>query len=86
MFKNSIPTYYLQIIVGLYVIQITFLLTQILNTIKNGYDPLSEKALLGKHIWKSGMLYSFVAFLVTLLFNIIAITVIGNIDIVGAGF
>ncbi len=83
MFKNSIPTYYLQIIVGLYIIQITFLLTQILNTIKNGYDPLSEKALLGKHIWKSGLMYSFVAFLVTLLFNIIAITVIGNIDIVG---
>ncbi len=77
-FGDSIPTFYFQIVVGIYIIQITYLLTTMLNTIQNGYDPLSEKHLLGKYFSKSGMLYCFVAAAVILVFNIIASMVISG--------
>jgi len=76
LFGDSIPTFYFQIIVGIYVIQITFLLTTMLNTIQNGYDPLNEKHLLGKNISKSGTFYAIIAFIVVLVFNLIAASVV----------
>jgi len=75
----GVPTFYFQMIVGIYVIQITFLLTQMLNTIQNGYDPLNEKYLLGINIKKSGVMYAIIAFIVVLIFNLIAGSVINNI-------
>ena len=81
LFGDSIPTFYFQIIVGIYVIQITFLLTTMLNTIQNGYDPLNEKYLLGVNINRSGIMYTIIAFSVILLFNLIAGTVISGINI-----
>ncbi len=83
LFGDSLPTFYFQIVVGIYVVQITFILTQMLNTIQNGYDPLNEKHLLGKYIKKSGVLYSTIAFFIILLFNLIAGTVISGLNIVG---
>src|SRR3989338_8981923 len=42
LFGDGIPTYYFQIIVGIYVVQITFILTIIANGIENGSDKLNE--------------------------------------------
>jgi len=80
--EKAVPTFYMQIVVGIYVIQITYLLTVMLNTIQNGYDPLGEKAMLGKNIFKSGVLYSTVALIVILLFNIIAASVIPQLNVI----
>lgn len=79
IFGDSIPTFYFQIVVGVYVVQITYLLTTLLNTIQNGYDPMNEKFLLGNYMFSSGVLYSMVALIVILIFNIIAAAVVGGL-------
>ena len=72
IFGDGIPTYYFQIIVGLYVIQITYILTILINGIENGSDNLNEKYLLGKNLIRSTLLYCFISLFVILLFNVIA--------------
>jgi hypothetical protein len=82
MFKDSIPTFYFQFVIGLYIVQITYLLTTMLNTIQSGYDPLEEKHMLGQYFYKSGMLYCSISLVVIMIFNIIAALVI-DLNFVG---
>ncbi len=72
IFGDGIPTYYFQIIVGLYVVQITYILTILINGIENGSDSLNEKYMLGKNLIRSTLLYCFISLSVILLFNIVA--------------
>ncbi|MFH2021155.1 MAG: hypothetical protein ABIJ34_07075 [archaeon] len=83
LFQDSIPTYYFQLVVGIYVIEITYILTQMLNTLINGYDPLNEKYLMSLYIKKSGTMYCMIGFVIILLFNIIAASVISGLNVVG---
>jgi hypothetical protein len=72
MFGTGISTYYFQIIVGLYVLQITFILSVLLNGIENGSDKLSERYLVGKNMLRTTVTYVFVTLFVTMLFSIVA--------------
>ncbi|MEK6943815.1 MAG: hypothetical protein AABX00_07175, partial [Nanoarchaeota archaeon] len=72
MFGNGIPTYYFQIVVGIYVVQITYILTVIANGVENGSDKLNERYQLGNNLIRSTLLYAFISAAVMLLFNIIA--------------
>jgi hypothetical protein len=72
MFGNGIPTYYFQIIVGIYVVQITYILTVISNGIENGSDKLSERYQLGNNLVRSTLLYIFISAAVMIMFNLIA--------------
>ncbi len=72
LFGDGIPTYYFQIIVGIYVVQITFILTVIANGVENGADKLNERYQLGNNLIRSTILYVFISGAVMLLFNIIA--------------
>ena len=72
IFGDGVPTYYFQIIVGVYVVQIIFILTVIANGIENGSDKLSERYQLGNNLIRSTLLYVFISAAVILLFNIIA--------------
>jgi len=83
LFRDSIPTFYFQLVVGIYVIQITYILTTMLNTLLNGYDPLNEKHLLGLYIKKSGTMYCMIGFVIILMFNMIAASVISGLNVVG---
>ena len=56
-FGEGIPTYYFQAIVGIYVVQIVFILTVLSNGIENGADKLQERFLLGANLLKSTLLY-----------------------------
>jgi hypothetical protein len=76
MFGDGMPTYYFQIIVGLYVVQIVYILTILANGVENGSDSLNERYLIGQNLIKSTLLYVFVAFIVTILFNFVATTVL----------
>ena len=58
---KMIPTYWLQIVVGLYLIEIVFILTSTLVTIKSGRDPLQTTAETGKNLKVTIILYSIVA-------------------------
>ncbi|MBR9692141.1 hypothetical protein GOV06_05140 [Candidatus Woesearchaeota archaeon] len=72
MFGDGIPTYYFQLIVGLYVVQIAYILTIISNGIENGSDKLAERYALGNNLTRSIALYAIITLSVMLLFNIIA--------------
>ncbi|MBI2558717.1 hypothetical protein HYW20_05315 [Candidatus Woesearchaeota archaeon] len=72
LFGDGIPTYYFQLIVGIYVVQITFILTVIANGVENGSDKLSERYLLGTNLIRSTIIYVFISGAVMLMFNIIA--------------
>ena len=72
LFGDGIPTYYFQIIVGIYVVQITFILTVIANGVENGSDKLNERYQLGNNLIRSTILYIFISGAVMLMFNIIA--------------
>ncbi|MBS3112811.1 hypothetical protein J4418_01900 [Candidatus Woesearchaeota archaeon] len=78
---DGMPTYYFQIIVGLYIIQIIYILSILVNTIENGSDKLAERYVLGKNLIRGTILYSGLAFVVILVFNFIAASILKNIAI-----
>ena len=80
MFELSymIPTYWLQIIVGIYLIEVVFILTATLVTINSGKDDLTQTAEIGKNLKKSMMMY-----LVVSIIAIFALTLIGGVALAG---
>jgi hypothetical protein len=78
IFGDTIPTYYFQLIVGFYVVQIIYILTILSNGIENGEDKLNEEYTLGQGMTRSCILYTVVSLVVILIFNIIATSVTGT--------
>jgi len=76
--RVMIPTYWLQAVIGLYLIQIVFILTQALVTIKSGRDPLQVTSETGKNLQVAILLYSVVAFC-----SIVGLTLIGSVALSG---
>ncbi|HLC58230.1 MAG TPA: hypothetical protein VJI68_00045 [Candidatus Nanoarchaeia archaeon] len=72
LFKLSgiIPNYWFQVVVGLYVVQLAYILTVLQNGIENGNDKINERYLLGKNITRSFLIYVVIALVVTVLFNL----------------
>jgi len=79
MFGSGVPTYHFQIIVGLYVMQIVYLLTILINGIENGSDKLNERFLIGRNMIRTSITYSVVAFVIILLFNLIAGSIMSGV-------
>tara|TARA_Y100000310_G_scaffold147251_1_gene146516 strand:+ start:2562 stop:4697 length:2136 start_codon:yes stop_codon:yes gene_type:complete len=77
LFGLGIPTFYFQIVVGVYVVQLIFILTIIANGIENGKDTLNEEYQLGRNMVRSTILYCCVAFFVMFVFNFIANSILG---------
>ena len=71
-FGQGVPTYYFQIVVGVYVVQITYILTVLANGIENGTDKLNERYLLGKNMIRATILYCTISASIMLIFNFIA--------------
>ena len=76
LFGDSVPAYYFQIVVGIYVVQIVYILTFTTNGIEYGADKLNERFLVGKNILSSVRTYMIVGLIVMLLFNILAIMIL----------
>lgn len=72
MFGVGIPTYHFQIVVGLYVVQLAYILSVIANGVENGPDPIGEQAAVGQNMSKSVILYGILAFILIILFNVVA--------------
>lgn len=70
--SGGIPTYHFQIIVGLYVVQITFILSIMINGIENGVDEISKEDMLKRNLASSALLYTLITGFFTIAFNIIA--------------
>lgn len=77
---TMIPTYWLQVSIGIYIIQIAFILTGTLVTIKSGRDLLQQTSETGKNLKSSIILYLIVA-----LFAICGLTLLGGIALSGLG-
>lgn len=75
IFGIGMPTFHFQIIVGVYIIQIAYILTILSNGIENGADKLGERYELGKNLVNSTLLYCFIAGVVMFLFNLFAFTI-----------
>jgi len=66
--SDTIPSYYFQIVVGVYVVQIVYILTVLANGVENGADKINEEYMLSRNLVRSVFLYFFVALLVSLIF------------------
>lgn len=77
-FKEMIPPYYLQIIVGIYLIQIIFILTKTLVIIDSGEDKLEATNKTGKNLEIGIMLYFVTALVATLALFVLTIIVLGG--------
>jgi hypothetical protein len=75
---EMIPTYYLQIIVGIYLIQVVFILTGTLITIKSGKDDLAQTNAVAKNLRNTLLLYTIVAFL-----SIVGLSLIAGVSLAG---
>lgn len=75
---QMIPPYYIQIAIGIYLIEIAFILTKALVTVDSGKDVLKEKYELAQNLKKSMLLY-----IVTALISIVALDVLAMIALSG---
>jgi hypothetical protein len=76
---KMIPPYYLQIAIGVYLIQIIFILTKTLVTINSGEDKLERTNKVGKNLRTGMMLYFIVGLLATLALFALSSIVIGGL-------
>lgn len=76
---KMIPPYFLQIIIGIYLIQIIFILTRTLVTVDSGEDKLQRTSETGKNLMKGIMLFFFTALLTTIALFILTFVVMGNL-------
>lgn len=67
-----IPPYFFQIVVGIYVLEIIFVLTVLANSIENGVDNLNRRYTLGKNLYIGVPLYCVIALAITIVFNMLA--------------
>lgn len=72
MFGTGIPTYHFQIVVGLYVVELAYILTVIGNGIETGGDQIGKENALGLGMTKSTLLYFMLAGGAILVFNLVA--------------
>ncbi|MBT3297421.1 hypothetical protein HN385_00695 [archaeon] len=78
IFGIGIPTFHFQIIVGVYIVQLAYILTVLANGIENGSDKLAERYSLGKALINGTLLYCFIAGVVMILFNAFAGSILMN--------
>ncbi|MFT4312974.1 MAG: hypothetical protein ACMXYA_01065 [Candidatus Woesearchaeota archaeon] len=75
MFGDGIPAYFFSIIVGLYVLQVIYILSVLVNGIQKGVDPINERYLIGKNMIKSMGLYIGISVIILLVFNLLATSI-----------
>ena len=73
--KDAIPGYFFQLVVGLYVLEITIILTMLSTSIERGMDKTTTRYRIGKNVKRSMLLYCVVALIGVVLFNLLANTV-----------
>lgn len=73
---KTIPGYFFQVVVGIYIIQIIYILSVLASAIEYGPDKLNEKYTAGKNVLKGTLLYLIVSLISVLLFNRIASSVL----------
>ncbi len=70
---SIIPPYFVQVSIGLYIVEIIFILTATLVTVDSGKDPLKTKYDVSKNLKRGIFLYLITAFIATISLTILAI-------------
>jgi len=73
--EKLMSPYFLQIIVGIYVVEMVIILTIQANAIENGVDKLNQEYTLGKNLFKGTMLYILIGAITIFAFNMLALAV-----------
>ena len=76
---KMIPPYYLQIAIGIYIIQIIFILTGTLVTVDSGEDKLEKTNKIGKNLRRGIILYVITALVATLALFMLTSIVLGGL-------
>lgn len=79
VFGDGIPQYYFQIVVGVYVVQIIYLLTSLSSSIEKGEDKLNQQYALSQNLTKSVIMYCVLAAIIITVFNVIASSILCNV-------
>jgi hypothetical protein len=77
--ETMIPPYYLQIAIGIYLIEVIFILTGTLVTIDSGEDKLEKTNKIGENLKKGISFYFFTALLASLALFVLTTVVLGNL-------
>lgn len=77
--STMIPPYFLQICVGIYIIEIIFILTKTLVTVDSGPDELKSTYETGKNLLSGGLLYFIVALVALIALSAIAAVALPNL-------
>jgi len=67
-----IPGYYFQVVVGIYVVELTVLLTILSTSIERGVDDTTTHYRIGKNLFKGVTLYVIIALIGIIVFNLLA--------------
>mgnify|MGYP001606643471 CR=1 FL=1 len=78
--NKMIPPYFIQASIGIYIIEIVFILTSALITVEAGRDLLKEKHELSKNLARSITLY-----LITALLSIVSLTILSSVALGNLG-
>ncbi len=73
--EKLISPFFLQMIVGIYVVEMVVVLTIHANGIENGVDKLNEEYTLGRNLFRGTMLYILIAGITIFAFNLLALAV-----------
>jgi hypothetical protein len=79
--ENMISPYFLQICIGLYIIEIIFILTKTLVTVDAGQDELKETNEIGKNLLRGTLLYLIVALIAVIVLSLVASVALSGLNI-----
>ncbi len=72
MFSNNIPPFHFQIIVGLFLVEMVYIMSILHNSIEKGEDKINQDYWIGKNLISSISLYSLLTIILVLVFSMIA--------------
>ncbi len=78
IFGIGIPTFHFQIVVGIYIVEIAYILTVLSSGIENGADKVGERFEVGRNLVNSTILYCIISGIVMILFNVFASSIMRN--------
>ncbi|MBI4158772.1 hypothetical protein HY500_00765 [Candidatus Woesearchaeota archaeon] len=74
--SNIIPSYYMQLIIGLYLVEIVIILSLLSTRIEYGLDPLQEQYTMSSNLFSSSILYFILAVIVTVVFTLLVSSIV----------
>ena len=83
-FGLGIPTYYFQIIIGVYIVQAIYVMSILINDIEYGSDKLSERYTAGNNMIRSTIVYVVITLIIMLVFNALSSSILGSLKVTGS--